>query len=141
MRVPRREFLGGLGLTALALASPRPLLSGAGRRTRLVLLGTAGGPTPKRLHAAPAQVVLVDDDAYVVDCGDGVARQLALAGVALSRIRAVFITHHHSDHNAGYGSLLLLAWDAGLEKPVDAYGPPPLARMTALAAEMNAYDI
>ena len=141
MLVPRREFLGGLGLTAFALATPRPLLPGAESRTRLVLLGTAGGPTPKRSHAAPAQVVLVDDDAYVVDCGDGVARQLALAGVALSRIRAVFITHQHSDHNAGYGSLLLLAWDAGLAPTLHTYGPPPLARMTGLVADMNAYDI
>ena len=57
--------------------------------------------------------------------GDGVARQLALAGVPLSRISAIFITHHHSDHNAGYGNLLLLGWVAGLKPIVDAYGPAP----------------
>jgi ribonuclease BN (tRNA processing enzyme) len=141
MRVPRREFLAGCGLSAFALGGVRAAADDAPARTRLVLLGTGGGPTPKRLRAAPAQAILVGDDAYVVDCGDGVARQLALAGVALPRIRAVFITHQHSDHNAGYGNLLLLGWIAGLKPVVDAYGPPPLLRMTALAAEMNAFDI
>jgi ribonuclease BN (tRNA processing enzyme) len=86
-------------------------------------------------------VILVGDDAYVVDCGDGVARQMVRAGVALSRIRAVFLTHHHSDHNADYGNLLLLGWIDGLKPIVDAYGPPPLAKMTGLIAEMNAVDI
>ena len=131
MPLPRREFLFALGLAAL----------GAPSRTRLILLGTGGGPSPKGLRSAPAQVILVGDDAYVVDCGDGVARQMALAGVSLSRIRAVFITHHHSDHNADYGNLLLLGWIDGLKPIVDAYGPPPLAKMTGLIAKMKAVDI
>jgi ribonuclease BN (tRNA processing enzyme) len=63
--------------------------------------------------------------AYVVDCGDGVARQLVFADVPLTDLRNVFITHHHSDHNADYGNLLLLAWAAGLRTRVDCWGPPP----------------
>jgi len=132
MLLARREFLVGLGLAAFAAPTPR---------TRLILLGTGGGPSPKRLRSAPAQAILVGEDVYVVDCGDGVARQMALAGVALSRIRAVFITHHHSDHDADYGNLLLLGWIDGLRPTVDAYGPPPLARMTELIAEVNRVDI
>ena len=85
--------------------------------------------------------MLVDDVAYVVDCGNGVARQLVLAGLDLSRIRHVFITHHHSDHNADFGTLLLLAWAAGLKTPVDAWGPAPLEKMMALFFEINAPDI
>lgn len=81
------------------------------------------------------------DRTYVVDCGDGVSRQLALAGIPLRSIRAVFITHQHSDHNADYGNLLMFAWIAGLTAPIDTYGPPPLAKMTRLFLEMNAYDL
>ncbi|MBA3405093.1 MAG: transposase, partial [Gemmatimonadaceae bacterium] len=33
------------------------------------------------------------------------------------------------------------AWTAGLRTRVDAWGPPPLERMTNLFFEMNAYDI
>lgn len=88
-----------------------------------------------------AQVLLVGDKAYVVDCGDGVARQLVLAGVPLPSLRHVFLTHHHSDHNADYGNLILLAWAAGLRTRVDTWGPPPLEKMTRQFFEMNASDI
>src|SRR6476620_7527571 len=111
-----------------------------GRRAgaRLILRGTAGGPRPHTTRSAPAQAIVIDDTVYVVDCGDGVARQLVLAHVPLSGVRHIFITHHHSDHNADYGNLILLAWAAGLHTRVDTWGPPPLQRMTDLFFEMNA---
>jgi ribonuclease BN (tRNA processing enzyme) len=107
----------------------------------VILLGTGGGPRPRQASSAAAQVVLCNGVAYVVDCGDGVARQLVLAGVALASLRHVFVTHHHSDHNADYGNLIWLAWAAGLKTRVDTWGPPPLETMTRLFFEMNAYDI
>jgi ribonuclease BN (tRNA processing enzyme) len=139
LRVSRRAFLAA-GSSLLAYAA----LAGAQDqrpRTRLVLLGTAGGPTPKAKAAAPAQAIVVGDRLYLVDCGDGVARQLALAKLPVRDLRAVFITHQHSDHNAGYGPLFLLGWPAGLSKPVDAYGPPPLAAMTTQLLEAYRFDI
>jgi ribonuclease BN (tRNA processing enzyme) len=136
----RRSFLSSaLGLTASALL---PLTSAAqNNKTRLILLGTGGGPRPKKSNAASAQVIIANDVLYVVDCGNGVARQLVLAGASLPKLRHVFITHHHSDHNADYGNLLLLSWAAGLRTRVDTWGPPPLEKMTRLFFEMNAYDI
>jgi ribonuclease BN (tRNA processing enzyme) len=97
--------------------------------TKLVLLGTAGGPAPKRSRAAPANAVVIDGAVYIVDCGNGVARQAALAALDLRALRAIFVTHHHSDHNVDAGTLLQLAWTAGLDRSVQIFGPPPLARM------------
>lgn len=108
---------------------------------RVVLLGTGGGPTPKKAAAATAHAVVIDDALYVVDCGNGVGRQLALANIPLLSLRHIFITHHHSDHNADYGNLLSLAWATGLGNRVDTWGPPPLANMTDLFLQMNAADI
>ena len=107
----------------------------------MILLGTGGGPRPKKNASSTAQVIVVNGVAYVVDCGDGVARQLVLAGVPLPSLRHIFLTHHHSDHNADYGNLLLLSWAAGLKSRVDTWGPPPIAQMTKLFLEMNAFDI
>jgi ribonuclease BN (tRNA processing enzyme) len=107
----------------------------------LILLGTGGGPRPRKNSFPSSQVILANNAAYVVDCGDGVATQLVHAGVPLPTLRHVFITHQHFDHNADYGNLLLSAWVSGLQKRVDTWGPPPLARMTRLFFEMNAYDI
>jgi ribonuclease BN (tRNA processing enzyme) len=136
----RRSFLS----TAAALAASRATRRQSSvqhSRTRLILLGTGGGPTPKKSVSAPAQVIIVNNTAYVIDCGDGVARQLVSADVPLRSVRHIFITHHHSDHNADYGNLLLLSWASGLATTVDAWGPPPLAKMTELFLQMNAYDI
>jgi ribonuclease BN (tRNA processing enzyme) len=88
-----------------------------------------------------AQVIIANDVPYVVDCANGVPRQLVLAGVALAKVRHVFVTHHHSDHNADYGNLLLLAWASGLRTRVDTWGPPPLEKITRLFFEMSAPDI
>ena len=133
--ISRRSFLASAAVAALA----RP---GNGQsRTRLILLGTGGGPRPRAANSGSAQVIVSNDVAYVVDCGDGVARQLVFAGVRLSALRHVFITHHHSDHNADYGNLIWLSWTAGLSTRVDTWGPRPLDRMTKLFFEMNAYDI
>ena len=109
--------------------------------TKLILLGTGGGPRPRKASAGPAQVLVINDTPYVVDCGDGVARQLVFANVPLPTLRHIFITHHHSDHNADYGNLIWLAWAAGLRTRVDTWGPPPIEKMTNLFFEMNAYDI
>jgi ribonuclease BN (tRNA processing enzyme) len=140
-RLDRRELLR-LGAAALAGAALWPTAAvGESGRTRLILLGTGGGPRPRRTSSGSAQVIVSEGAAYVVDRGDGVARQLVLADVPLPSLRHIFITHHHSDHNADYGNLIWLAWAAGLRSRVDAWGPPPLARMTELFFEMNAYDI
>jgi ribonuclease BN (tRNA processing enzyme) len=126
----------------LAAATLAPCTGGArSARTRLILLGTGGGPRPKTNRMSAAQAIVVNGVLYVIDCGDGVARQLTIAGVPLPSLRHIFITHHHSDHNADYGNLLLLSWASGLRTRVDAWGPPPLDRMTQLFFEMNAYDI
>jgi ribonuclease BN (tRNA processing enzyme) len=137
--ISRRGFVAA-AMAAVAAASPRSIAAQAGR-TKLVLLGTGGGPRPRTASSATAQVIVSNDVSYVIDCGDGVARQLAFAGVPLTTLRHIFITHQHSDHNADYGNLIGLAWAAGLRTRVDAWGPPPLAKMTKLFFEMNKYDI
>ena len=139
----RRRLLqaAGISLGAIATGNAGALAAPAARCSKLILLGTAGGPTPKADRSAPANAIMVGDDIYVIDCGDGVARQMVRAGLDLKHIRDVFITHQHSDHNADYGNLLLLAWETGLAAPVNTYGPPPLKQMTKLFLEMDAYDI
>jgi ribonuclease BN (tRNA processing enzyme) len=132
--VHRRAFL-----LRLSSAAALPFFRTA-PASRLILLGTAGGPTPKATRSGPSQIIVVGDRGYVVDCGDGVARQLTMAGV-FRTLRHVFLTHHHSDHNADYGNLLLLAWGDRLRTTVDTWGPPPLAKMTKQFLEMSAPDI
>ena len=136
----RRAFLTGTATLVAAFSRPHRTQSQT-TQTRLILLGTGGGPRPRKASSASAQVIIRNNAAYVIDCGNGVARQLVLADVPLSTLRHIFVTHHHSDHNADYGNLIWLAWTAGLRTQVDTWGPPPLAKMTRLFFEMNETDI
>ena len=130
-RIVAMVLCGALG--ALAAGAEPPM--------RLVLLGTAGGPTPKRSRSAPSQAIRIGEAVYVVDCGNGVGRQMALAGIPFEDLRHVFVTHHHSDHVADLVSLPLLAWAAGLEDPVTLHGPPPIRRSVKAGLRQNRFDI
>lgn len=141
--IARRSFLrGAAALAAAASFRPGAGFAQAGARTRLVLLGTGGGPrVTAKGRARPATLIVAAGVPYVVDCGEGVALQLVRAGIALDALRYVFITHHHSDHNLDYGNLIYDGWAAGLRTPVDAYGPPPLKEMTEAYWRLNRFDI
>jgi ribonuclease BN (tRNA processing enzyme) len=136
----RRQVLGTMAGTLL-LPSWRRARAAASEGTKIVLLGTAGGPRPKVSRAAPASMIVAGGALYVVDCGNGVARQIVRSGYQLKALRSIFITHQHSDHNLDYGNLFYLAWSAALRDPVNAFGPPPLIEMTKKYFELNSFDI
>ena len=87
-------------------------------RTKIVFLGTKGGPRVTAGASNPANLVMVKDTPFVIDCGMGVSRQLASAGVPIPSLKYIFISHHHSDHNLEYGNLFYNAWAAGLSTPI-----------------------
>ena len=108
--------------------------------THLVLLGTVAGPVlhPRRMMSS--QAVVVDGAVYLFDCGYGALTRLAAAGLRLADIRAVFITHHHSDHNADYANLVHLAWIQGLTRTLPVFGPPPMRRIHRAAIDFHGED-
>jgi ribonuclease BN (tRNA processing enzyme) len=98
--------------------------------TKLAILGTGAGPVPGRTRKMTSHVMLSNGAAYVLDCGLGVTDRFAQTGIAFSRLRSVFITHHHADHNIEYGPFLVVGWMQDMPLSVRAYGPPPLRAMT-----------
>lgn len=111
-------------------------------RTRLVLLGTAGGPVWYGHREGIGSAVAVNGDVYLVDCGEGVGQQYRRANFApfegrqtLRGLRGIFLTHLHSDHCVDYFNMWLFSWFNGINlnpRVVQAYGPanrgslPPL---------------
>jgi len=155
MHPNRREFLAGLG----SLVGPYTLLRkvkgkqedkhqaaggavAAGRNSRIILLGTKGGPPLARSgRTNSSTLILINDVPFLVDCGYGVSRQLISAGIALDRLRYIFITHHHSDHNLEYGPLLYNAWVTPKPPKVDVYGPAGLEELTRAFFAYQKFDI
>ena len=111
------------------------------KRSELVLLGTGGGPRIWAARSQPASALIVDGAVYIVDAGDGVTSQLAKSGIDTNAIKAIFITHNHSDHVADYGTLLLRTWQSGHPGPIKCFGPPPLKNMTNSYINYMDWDI
>ena len=143
MRTTRRHFL--TGVTSLAISHallPNTVFAQQPKPTRLVLLGTKGGPRVGEAgRSNPATLLMINDVPYVIDCGYGVSKQLISASVALNRVRYIFITHHHSDHNLELGPLFYNAWITGLPVRIDAYGPTGLVQMMRDFFSYQKFDI
>ncbi|PQZ85211.1 hydrolase [Arthrobacter sp. MYb222] len=144
----RRRFLQGAGLLAasgtlavsgMPAASANPVAAARGKnqfRTRIVLLGTSGGPpmvSTKRYGVSTA--VVYKDRVYLVDLGLGSQMRLLEAGLgaegfggrAFSRVRGIFFTHLHSDHIAEWPAAYAVGSmnRIGLEnpEPIHVFGP------------------
>ena len=74
-------------------------------------------------RAQPANALIVNGTPYLIDAGNGVARQLALAHIPIASIHQIFITHNHDDHNADWGTLMGLGWSTGNTGSTTVYGP------------------
>jgi ribonuclease BN (tRNA processing enzyme) len=153
MAVSRRSLLKGAGAAAAAgvvggalgparasatqATPPSPSSGGDASkyRTRLVLLGVAGGPSVYADAAGISSALVVDGAVYLVDCGHGTPRQFVQAGLgtptrpgnrAFEGLKGIFLTHLHSDHTVEYPAFQITGMWNGLDdptKPVQVYGP------------------
>ena len=108
---------------------------GAKQSTQVVVLGT-GTPSADPERSGPSVAVVVNNRAYLVDCGPGVVRRAAAAekngsgALKPTELKIVFVTHLHSDHTLGYPDLIFSPWVLGRKEPIQAYGPRGLRSMT-----------
>jgi len=138
----RRQFLVGATTVASCFAVSRFSSAQDRKPTRIILLGTKGGPNLGNIgRNNSATLILINYIPYLIDCGYGVSRQLISAGITLNRLRYIFITHHHSDHNLEYGPLLYITWAAAQQTSINAYGPPGLKKLTKDFFEYERFDI
>lgn len=106
-----------------------------------VFLCGTGSPLPDPDRAGPCIGVLAGNDAFVFDSGSGSTRKLLRMGFPADRMRAVFLTHLHSDHIDGLGELLLQAWIAGgRNQPLPVYGPQGTEQVVAGFDQAYAID-
>ncbi len=115
-------------------------------RTQVVLLGT-GTPNADPDRSGSGLAIVVNGQAYLVDCGPGIVRRAAAAhragidALAVEKLTHVFVTHLHSDHTLGYPDLIFTPWVLERPAPLEAYGPEGLAKMTEHILEAYEEDI
>jgi len=137
----RKVILGGL--LALLLVTVN---TAQGSKTQVVLLGT-GTPNADPEHFGPAVAIVINDVPYVVDSGPGVVRRASAAarngvkGLAVEKLRRLFLTHLHSDHTTGLPDFILTPAVLDRDAPLEIYGPPGTKRMTGLILKAYAEDV
>ena len=114
-----------LGLAALTTS----FFTLGAQDTHVILLGT-GNPNPDPQRSGPAVAIVSGDGVYVVDCGPGVVRRAAQAGIRMEQLTRLFVTHLHSDHTAGLPDFILTPAVTGRKVPLEIYGPPGMKAMT-----------
>ena len=138
----RRAVLkSAAGLAALGFASPLLAQPPAANRppqppgTRLIMLGTRGGPGVSVDRSESASAVVVDGEPYLVDCGYGTMRALVIAGIGFQSVSTMFLTHLHDDHTADIAALLSHQWTGSKTTPTNIYGPYATERTVKGAIE------
>ncbi|WP_433875581.1 MBL fold metallo-hydrolase [Sinomonas atrocyanea] len=90
-------------------------------------LGTGGGPIVSSSRAGTSTAVTVDGATYVIDAGMGSIRNYR-SHSSWAALRAVLLTHHHSDHLYDLGAYLVTGWEVpgeSFSRPVRVLGPGP----------------
>lgn len=103
-----------------------------------ITLGTAGGPPVHASQSQIANALQVDDAVYLFDVGNGVLRQMDAAKLPVRNIRRVFLTHHHPDHNADLGFVMVSWWLFGTDQALGILGPPGTKTLVEGLAAANA---
>ena len=79
----------------------------------IVFLGTSAS-APSVHRGLAAQVVMVKNHRYLIDCGEGTQRQILRSGIGFKRLNRILITHGHLDHILGLGGLMstFMRWES-----------------------------
>jgi ribonuclease BN (tRNA processing enzyme) len=142
-----KTILAALAVTlAAALATTTPLCAqpatgkAATQQVRLIMLGTRAGEFPAPYRAQTSYALVVGEDIYLIDAGDGALRRLGEAGLTIRNIAAIFITHLHDDHTTGLPALMSVEWQFHREKPVGIYGPPQTKGLVDAALAFSKFN-
>ena len=103
------------------LSSAKPFLD-EDDTLKVVVCGSRS-PLPSPGRAESCVLVEAGDDIYIFDLGNGSVNNLTQYQVPWPNVKAVLITHMHSDHIADLPDAHLQSWIQGRTSPLKVYGP------------------
>ena len=110
------------------LSSAEPFLDN--EDTLKVVVCGSRSPLPSPGRAEACILVEAGDDIYIFDLGNGSMDNLTQYQVPWPNVKAVLITHMHSDHIADLPDAHLQSWIQGRDSPLMVYGPEGINLVT-----------
>lgn len=89
---------------------------------QIVFLGTSA-MVPTKERNTGAILLSYKAENILIDCGEGTQRQLRLAGIKLTKITKILISHWHGDHVLGLPGLLQTLGASEYSGVLKIYGP------------------
>ncbi len=83
-----------------------------------------------------AQVVTLNDQLFLIDCGEGTQMQIARYRIRRSKIHHIFISHLHGDHYFGLIGLITSMGLLGREQELHLYAPAALQDIITLQLQV-----
>jgi len=90
----------------------------------------SGSPLPDEKRGNPCALIIAGGKVYVIDAGEGASETINRMGIDAGLIECLLLTHFHSDHIGGLGSVNLQRWVAeGSDTPMKVLGPPGVTKV------------
>jgi len=100
-------------------------------RFEVLILGSSSA-TPIYGRHPTAQLINVNEQLYLLDCGEGTQVQLIKYGIRSNRIKHIFISHLHGDHYLGLIGLISSMHLIGRRDELHIYAPSALKEIIDL---------
>ena len=101
----------------------------------ITFLGTSSA-APTKTRGLPAIAIQREGEVILMDCGEGVQRQVMSAGIGLNRPTTILITHLHGDHVTGLLGLLQTMGMAQRSRPLTVVGPSALSKWLEVTSRL-----
>ena len=101
----------------------------------LTILGCHSA-TPRENNHTSSQLLKINENLFLIDCGEGTQIQLRKAKIKLSRIKHIFISHLHGDHFYGLIGLISTQRLLGRKDELNIYGPKGIKEVIMLQLKL-----
>jgi ribonuclease Z len=108
---------------------------------QVIILGS-GSPLPDPGRAGPSTLIRTAAGDLMFDCGRGVLMRAAAVASGAGALRALFLTHLHSDHITDLNDVFTMRWVTSFAPaPLPVFGPGGTAALLEATEKMLEPDI